>query len=187
MEKFIETGKKLKSKQLSQPLISNDEHDVMEFSDIEPGNKVDKVIREVNAQVKGVLLQYDLDYGKFVGDPEYKCEICQSLFESKGNLLNHRKNKHEGVRYPCDSCDYKATKKSNLKQHKQNIHKGVRYTCDNCDYNATTTGNLKKHKDFMHKGIRYSCDWCDYTTTRKDHLKLHKDSIHEGVRYFCDT
>ena len=144
-------------------MISNDEHDVMEFSDIEPGNKVDKVIREVNAQVKGVLLQYDLDDGKFVGDPEYKCEICHPLFD---------------IRYLCDWCDYTATRKDHLKLHKDSIHEGVRYSCDTCDYKATTKDNLKKHKDSIHEDVKYSCDHCVYTTSWKTLLLQHRKNKH---------
>ena len=127
MEKFFETGKKLNIKQLSQPLIPNDEHEVKEFSDIEPGNRVDNVLREVHAQDKDVLSENDLDDGKFVGDPSknaHRCGICQALFYSKMGLYYHRKNKHEGVRYSCESCDYKATTQGNLKRHIKGKHCG---------------------------------------------------------------
>ena len=97
MKKFFETGKELKIKNLSHPLILNDEHEVTEFSDIELENKVDNVVTEDHDQNNGVLSQYDLDDGKFVG--EHRCEICQVLFRSKRGLLYHSNNMHKGFRY----------------------------------------------------------------------------------------
>ena len=155
MEKLFETGKELNIKQLSQTLIPNDDHKVKEFNDIEPGNRVDNVLREVPAQDKDVLSENDLDDGKFV-DPSksaHRCGICQALFNSKSGLFRHRKNIHEGVRYSCDSCDYKATTTGHLKKHKESIHEGVRYSCDCCDYKATQISHLKTHKQAKHKDM----------------------------------
>ena len=79
MEEIFETGRKLQIKQLSQPFLPNDEHEVKEFSGIEPGNKVDNLLREVHAQDIDVLSEYDLDDGKFVGDSgknAHRCGIC---------------------------------------------------------------------------------------------------------------
>ena len=184
MEKFFETGKELKIKQLSHPFIPNNEHEVKDFSDIEPGNKVDNIPKGVHAQDKGVLLEYDVDDGKQVVDYDrngYRCEACKALFNSKLGLIHHRRNKHEGVRYSCDICHYKAKSKDNLKTHKDSIHEGVRYSCDSCVYKATTKSDLKKHKDSIHEGVRYSCDCCDYKATRISHLRTHKQAKHKDM------
>ena len=47
--------------------------------------------------------------------------------------------------------DYKANFAGNLKEHSKSIHEGVRYPCNQCDYKATLKGNLKKHKMSKHQ------------------------------------
>ena len=43
---------------------------------------------------------------------------------------------HEGIKYPCDQCEYQATRKGNLDQHKRSVHKGIKkYTCGNVSIN----------------------------------------------------
>ena len=40
----------------------------------------------------------------------------------KGNLVEHQRRVHEGVKYPCGICDYQATAKRNLTEHQRGVH-----------------------------------------------------------------
>ena len=39
-----------------------------------------------------------------------------------GNLAEHKRAVHEGVKYPCEQCNYQATSKGNLAKHQRNRH-----------------------------------------------------------------
>ena len=44
----------------------------------------------------------------------------------------------EGIRFKCDQCEYIARTKGNVKNHKQSIHEGIIYNCDKCDHKTKT-------------------------------------------------
>ena len=50
------------------------------------------------------------------------CPECDKVFASKGNMVEHHKAAHAGIRYSCDICEYKATRKNVLRRHKSNVH-----------------------------------------------------------------
>ena len=43
------------------------------------------------------------------------------------SLAEHLKFVDEGVKYPCKHCSYKETQKGNLKEHQKSEHEGVKY------------------------------------------------------------
>ena len=46
-----------------------------------------------------------------------KCDTCDKVYTSRGNMLAHKKSAHAGIRFSCDHCEYKATRKNILKKH----------------------------------------------------------------------
>ena len=52
----------------------------------------------------------------------YSCDICSKSYNSKGNLRQHLKSAHQGMKYPCNQCEFKATQQGNLKRHIQTVH-----------------------------------------------------------------
>ena len=44
-----------------------------------------------------------------VSKPKLKCQLCDFLAWTKGDLNKHKKGVHEGLTYPCQQCDYKAS------------------------------------------------------------------------------
>lgn len=213
MEKFLKNGRDLGIKQLSQPLVSNDEiltKETFICDEMEDAEDKSENLMRVNFDEKRVHLSEKTSNQRLTKEQTiitaYMCDKCEAPgFNSMQELSLHSKNihesrrfncqiktsdmsnlKHEGVRYSCDICTYKARRKGDLKWHKESNHKGVRYTCDRCDYMVSQLGTLKRHKESIHKGIRYSCDICNYKASRKDNLKLHNDSIHEDIKYSCD-
>ena len=74
-----------------------------------------------------------------------ECPDCGKGFARKHVMLDHYRNKHEGIKYPCNLCDYKANDRSNLRQHVKSKHEGVKYPCNQCYYQATMKNDLKRH------------------------------------------
>ena len=59
-----------------------------------------------------------------VNDKQEEVELCSSV-ECKGNLGNlirHKRNRHEGVRFQCNNCDYDARQKGDTKTHMDRKH-----------------------------------------------------------------
>ena len=60
--------------------------------------------------------------GDIKSDNNNTCPECDKVFASKGNMVEHHKAAHAGIRYSCDICEYKATRKNVLRRHKSNVH-----------------------------------------------------------------
>ena len=57
---------------------------------------------------------------------------------------------HVGVIYPCKLCSYKVTQKGELKEHQKLIHEGVKYIFKHCSYEATIIRNkCMKESNFL--------------------------------------
>ena len=56
-----------------------------------------------------------------------KCEICQSFFSSKGNLIRHTMTVHEkGRPFKCEICQRHYGRKEVLKTHQRTVHENKR-------------------------------------------------------------
>ena len=88
--------------------------------------------------------------GVLFGDSKFRCQDCESIFNSKQALWYHTKSKHEGVKYACNQCDYEATQQWHLTTHIQSLHEGVKYTCNVCDQQFTQKSHLKTHRKRKH-------------------------------------
>ena len=67
---------------------------------------------------------------------------------SKGNLAQHKRQAHEGVRYPCRQCSYQATSKENLTKHKRLYMKKSNIPAHNATIKQIQRGlwnNTKRH------------------------------------------
>jgi predicted RNA-binding Zn-ribbon protein involved in translation (DUF1610 family) len=117
---------------------------------------------------------------------QFKCDLCDKEYKHRGNLDEHKKAKHEGIRYICDQCGYKSAKQSNLTAHKKAKHEGLMYYCGYCDYKVQYQDSLNRHKQAKHEGMKYACDICDFKTISQFSLVDHIQVKHEGVTYDCD-
>ena len=52
-----------------------------------------------------------------------------------------------GVRY----CNYKTTQKGNLLQHVKYVHKGIKYNCGECHFKAKWKNILQQHLQSVHE------------------------------------
>jgi len=63
--------------------------------------------------------------------------------------------------FSCDICDYQCKQKGNLKQHKQNKHDiDVKWKkCDLCDYQCKQLNGLLQHKKNKHSKNLNNINW----------------------------
>lgn len=115
------------------------------------------------------------------------CQFCQKPFSTKGNLNNHIKTIHQGIRlYACtyEGCDKRYSNRSSLDVHIRN-HLGQKpFQCDVCLKCFNEKGNLKTHKKFHSANRPFKCNICEKTYKTKGHLKDHIKVQHEKLEKF---
>merc|ERR1719186_2519268 len=52
----------------------------------------------------------------------FSCEVCEKSFSSSGNLSEHKRRKHDGLKFYCEQCDYKVVRKGLLRKHVNSVH-----------------------------------------------------------------
>ena len=131
----------------------------------------------------------------------WNCSKCDKIYESRGVLYKHFREKHQGLfQYNCQSCDYGNDDRACFAYHMYKKHGGVEIEgiveCPNaeCKYVAPqkcilvayleTCGEEKQNK-------KYKCDQCEKGYRSRKYLNLHKHADHpeEGadVKQFpCD-
>ena len=132
---------------------------------------------------------------------KYKCDLCNSLFDSEITIRDHVKKVHKGTKYnsKCESCDKSFPTFFSLKQHmKYHIHEGLKDLpkCDCCDRSFSTESDLKKHNEIfqevqkdlhnskhiknIHEGLK--CDSCEKSLSTEADLKKHIKNVHQEVK-----
>ena len=135
---------------------------------------------------------------------DHACNQCEKTFSSKGNLNQHVKAVHEGIKpYICAQCGYRTARKSDLHKHLP-IHTGQKpYQCETCSVSFSFKRSLDRHVKEVHECLKthtcpqcgyrtaydekpYQCETCDKAFAQRGDLKRHV-MIHEGVKpYACD-
>ena len=112
-----------------------------------------------------------------------KCLSCGKEFNSRRNLLRHKKRHDTTVKeFKCDICNSGVSykRKELLNSHIENVHDNVIYKCELCQKQLKSKSSLRQHKKSVHEIIRsYKCDTCDMAFKLKKHLNAHIYSLHE--------
>ena len=97
---------------------------------------------------------------------EFRCDICDMVFRSKGNLNAHELNYHmnqgnkiEVIKednsikeFKCSFCDKTLTTKLGIKRHVKSEHENANSVkCDFCEKEFKTIGTLRDHKRARNK------------------------------------
>ena len=153
MKEFLDVAESLEIKGISKDV---------EIPENKPHDNVDSYgFVQENEFLQNVLLQNETV-------PE-RMSINQKNSQLKKNTENN---------YPCDHCDYKSLQSGNLQQHIKSIHEGVKFPCDQCNYKAAHSSTLKQHIKSKHDGVRYPCDHCNYESSVPKNLRRHIRSFH---------
>ena len=104
-------------------------------------------------------------------DTEYKCAICNKIFQRKDHLKSHSKSMHEDTkRYECPTCASKFKLKHNLTQHQRIHQKNTMVACHICDTKFKNDKYLNIHKNKFH---RAKCQTCTFSAISQEALKEH--------------
>ena len=77
-----------------------------------------------------------------------------------GNLGEHQRAIHEGVKYPCGQCGKKISQKGHLTEHQRGVHEGVKYPCGQCGKQFSQKGHRAEHQRSVHEGVKDPCRQC---------------------------
>ena len=105
----------------------------------------------------------------------YSCDMCDTSFSVKTNMLTHKKTNHSI--YQCEMCDECFSKKSALTKHFNSCHLQCPHSLSNLNLKNRFT--LNRHINSKPKQIVYPCDECKSTFTREDTLQRHIESVQQ--------
>ncbi|XP_029471876.1 histone-lysine N-methyltransferase MECOM isoform X2 [Rhinatrema bivittatum] len=116
---------------------------------------------------------------------QYRCEECDQLFESKAELMDHRKfpcsTPHSAFSLAEESFQQKLDDESDL----QETHEGQE--CKECDQVFPDLQSLEKHMLSHTEEREYKCDQCPKAFNWKSNLIRHQMSHDNGKHYECEN
>ena len=118
---------------------------------------------------------------------EFKCDLCDRIFSTKGSLKMHIKSVHDKIKdICCSDCDMKFLTNAHLQRHKSSVHDKIKnYECELCGYKCSNNSDLTKHIKQVHTKLKdFECELCDYKSSLKGSLKKHIKSIHTKLKDF---
>ncbi|XP_048000063.1 zinc finger protein 888-like [Leguminivora glycinivorella] len=120
------------------------------------------------------------------------CQRCDMTFESKDQLLEHKKITHKNANEAviCHICGKICKTPSALKAH-SNCHKEKQ--CPYCLKMLKTHSHYKKHvknhtayTKQKHSNTKYKCHTCNFVSLSKGTIDAHINKVHLGIRpYTC--
>ena len=118
----------------------------------------------------------------------FYCEVCEEQFDSKKEILQHRKDVHNKV-YQCEVCMDLFIAREHLTRHVIQVHlekdeTKLHHSCEVCGYSTPSVTALKEHINALHiQKRKYKCNICDFAAKTKDTLNDHMKT-HDGFRHF---
>ena len=111
---------------------------------------------------------------------KFACNMCQRRFKENGNLKNHIKFTHMGVKdVKCTYCNFTTRQDSNMKEHITALHSNIKtHKCPACDFKSAYARSVKNHIAVIHGTEKIACSLCDHVSTTKGALKYHNRSVH---------
>ncbi|GFW76586.1 zinc finger protein 227 [Trichonephila clavipes] len=115
----------------------------------------------------------------------YTCEICNKIFNWKGNLKIHVRIHKNEKPHVCEICRKALTQfgmKVNLRIHTEEKP----YVCEVCNKTHSKLNNLKEHLRIYTKEKPYVCGISDKTFSLRSSLKRHLRIHTEEKPYACE-
>ena len=141
----------------------------------------------------------DVDTSKDELTENFVCQDCESCFESKSGLKQHRELFHDAKSHACAICDEAFETLDQLKQHFLQVHeKSAKnttrkrqnsqfYQCLVCQEKSTSAEDLKNHMVLIHD-FSYKCESCNEEFGKYDELEHHTREQHAKDKNFqCDV
>ena len=110
-------------------------------------------------------------------EPTWKCEICASLYKTKGDLGKHTKRQHDPneQRTECTKCFSNVV---DIVTHTERAHvPGIPFACEICKKSYKVRRYLRRHM-LTHKikTLTYNCPLCKKVFSNAVNLQNHKET-----------
>lgn len=200
----FETGKKSKFK---NHLIEN-HRKCLKPTNKNMKTKSNEKGKENERQDESSAKPADKNVTNSAGKRNFSCELCETSFTIKNQLLRHKNEKH-GIDIKCEICTQVFSSMVSLRSHKFTKHTGKDKICEICGYSTKKTYDFKRHqvkhsneytvmclvcnKGFYslyefneHKNVHtaerpYQCEVCGVDYSRRSSLILHRNRKHPEI------
>ncbi|XP_058458364.1 zinc finger protein 595-like [Malaya genurostris] len=155
-----------------------------------PGSNEGSIILACNICDEGFLLQDLLDRHMVQKHDDrerpYRCSYCSKTYMTNGNLQEHIRMVHTGVKFPCKHCGIKLSTKSSWKRHMKG-HTEEGFSCSICQEKFSSHSVLAKHKRRVHEKAanNFICVDCGNTYDTNAALREHRISHTDERRWEC--
>ena len=113
---------------------------------------------------------------------KFQCNQCDfAQVKRFGEMVNHIKAVHEGLKLSCELCEFQTGYKRCLTEHVKIIHEGKLKHCKECSFTTKNRSSLSihmtKHKlkenMWTAKKTRRQCSKCEYDSESVKEMKKH--------------
>ncbi|XP_052745571.1 myoneurin isoform X24 [Bicyclus anynana] len=156
--------------------------------------KCDSQVNNVNSLKVHLHDEHKIEFNEDAGDgvvpfiltgSEYRCVICDVVFEGFCNLLKHMNVHYQS--YICHACGKGYSAKHKLRTH-QKEHEFGEFKCPKCDLVFKNRALKNRHVALRHgPKNRYRCPICDEYLDSCHSRSLHLAKVHDQkVEYKCN-
>lgn len=136
---------------------------------------------------KGYLLDSQLKRHEKISHKTHTCVLCSVTFEKWSLLLAHKQREHASTEFKCTICDKLFNSRRCLNQHRvthvsEDERIEVPCTFDGCDKTFHRRSNMLAHYKLKHENRKFDCtyDGCHLKLSTKQKLEQHIRVIHLG-------
>lgn len=105
------------------------------------------------------------------------CPVCNAAFKNKARLRVHSQT-HGAPQFKCDTCGKMLQTRANLNKHRYVHTEERRFRCEICGTGSKNSTALKIHL-LSHTGLRpYVCKYCDKAFASNTNCRSHKWKKH---------
>lgn len=124
---------------------------------------------------------------KTPNEMDYKCFICDQVFEKIATKNIHVRSDHE-KETACKLCGIKCKTPLSLETHVKYHFRDCGFMCEICSKTFRYKNRLNTHRLLHHENAtEILCDLCGLKSKFKNNMKRHMKSVHMKIREFrCD-